>query len=268
MAEPRVTITLGPSGQVVNRGGSKRFTGSDGFLSVNRRSRLDRNKWRHDAKTGSRIAQNDLRLKLMWKRRVEEQRKRGLQEKKANAFRLRHHPQAKGTHRLRQYPPQDILDDFHPEDSFSSQTMDRSRATSPGRSWTAVGFSPPGGFNVLQQVPAIRVAEFSRAGQFVSNEVGASRQTAHMAAQMSYPLARSGGFMRKGALMGVEHLTVAEVLESLALRKYAIIFQAEEIDMHALKQMSDKDLKELGIPMGPRRKILRAVKFRPKQSWP
>ncbi|KAJ0043918.1 hypothetical protein Pint_19405 [Pistacia integerrima] len=198
----------------------------------------------------SRIAQNDLRLKLMWKRRVEEQRKRGLQEKKANAFRLRHHPQAKGTHRLRQYPPQDILDDFHPEDSFSSQTMDRSRATSPGRSWTAVGFSPPGGFNVLQQVPAIRVAEFSRAGQFVSNEVGASRQTAHMAAQMGYPLARSGGFMRKGALMGVEHLTVAE------------------IDMHALKQMSDKDLKELGIPMGPRRKILRAVKLRPKQSWP
>lgn len=30
-------------------------------------------------------------------------------------------------------------------------------------------------------------------------------------------------------LQGVEHLTVAPVLESLGLRKYAITFQAEEV---------------------------------------
>ncbi|XP_044505256.1 uncharacterized protein LOC123225383 isoform X2 [Mangifera indica] len=188
-----------------------------------------------------------LRLKLLWKRHIEEQQKRHIHEKMTNANLLQHHPQAKGTHLLRQFPPTEILNDFYPEDSFSSQTMDRSRARSPGRNWTTVGFLPPGSFNVLQQVPAIRVDDVSRAGQFFSNEVvGASRQTAHIAAQMNYPVVPSAGFMRKSALMGVEHLTVAPVLESLGLRKYAITFQAEEVDMHALKQMSDTDLKEQG----------------------
>nr|XP_011468550.1 PREDICTED: uncharacterized protein LOC101292812 [Fragaria vesca subsp. vesca] len=56
-----------------------------------------------------------------------------------------------------------------------------------------------------------------------------------------------------------KNLSVASLLHRLGLGKYAIIFQAEEVDMSALKQMGDKDLKELGIPMGPRKKILLAL---------
>ncbi|KAF7825799.1 ankyrin repeat and SAM domain-containing protein 6-like [Senna tora] len=48
-------------------------------------------------------------------------------------------------------------------------------------------------------------------------------------------------------------------LQSLGLEKYLLIFQAEEVDMAALKHMTDNDLKAIGIPMGPRKKILLAI---------
>ncbi|RLM75516.1 hypothetical protein C2845_PM15G05490 [Panicum miliaceum] len=38
-------------------------------------------------------------------------------------------------------------------------------------------------------------------------------------------------------------------LSSLGLEKYSITFQAEEVDMAALRHMTDSDLKALGIPM-------------------
>ncbi|KAK9757187.1 hypothetical protein RND81_01G146800 [Saponaria officinalis] len=49
-------------------------------------------------------------------------------------------------------------------------------------------------------------------------------------------------------------------LQSLGLEKYQIIFQAEEVDMTALEHMTDEDLKAMGIPMGPRKKIMLALK--------
>nr|GLL42794.1 protein bicaudal C homolog 1-like [Ipomoea trifida] len=48
-------------------------------------------------------------------------------------------------------------------------------------------------------------------------------------------------------------------LQSLGLEKYSITFQAEEVDMAALVHMTDEDLKAMGIPMGPRKKILLAL---------
>ncbi|KAL2319270.1 hypothetical protein Fmac_028239 [Flemingia macrophylla] len=48
-------------------------------------------------------------------------------------------------------------------------------------------------------------------------------------------------------------------LQSLGLEKYLITFQAEEVDMTALNHMTDEDLKAMGIPMGPRKKILLAL---------
>ncbi|KAL3684215.1 hypothetical protein R1sor_002237 [Riccia sorocarpa] len=53
--------------------------------------------------------------------------------------------------------------------------------------------------------------------------------------------------------------TIAGLLQALGLSKYLATFQEEEVDMTALKHMKDDDLKELGIPMGPRKKILLAV---------
>eukprot|EP00252_Welwitschia_mirabilis_P005990 TRINITY_DN1660_c0_g1_i1.p1 TRINITY_DN1660_c0_g1~~TRINITY_DN1660_c0_g1_i1.p1 ORF type:complete len:220 (+),score=55.79 TRINITY_DN1660_c0_g1_i1:265-924(+) len=58
--------------------------------------------------------------------------------------------------------------------------------------------------------------------------------------------------------------TVASLLQSLGLEKYLITFQAEEIDMTALKHMNDDDLRVLGIPMGPRKKILLALESQAK----
>jgi hypothetical protein len=57
-----------------------------------------------------------------------------------------------------------------------------------------------------------------------------------------------------------EEQTVRTLLHSLGLEKYLITFQTEEIDMAALRHMSDHDLKELGVPMGPRKKILLATR--------
>ncbi|XP_057457165.1 uncharacterized protein LOC130748084 isoform X3 [Lotus japonicus] len=53
--------------------------------------------------------------------------------------------------------------------------------------------------------------------------------------------------------------SVDEFLQSLGLEKYLISFQAEEVDMTALNHMTDEDLKAMGIPMGPRKKILLAL---------
>ncbi|BBN04060.1 hypothetical protein MPTK1_3g01540 [Marchantia polymorpha subsp. ruderalis] len=57
----------------------------------------------------------------------------------------------------------------------------------------------------------------------------------------------------------VDENSIAGLLQSLGLSKYLITFQAEEVDMAALQHMGDDDLKELGVPMGPRKKILLAV---------
>ncbi|KAH9320882.1 hypothetical protein KI387_015521, partial [Taxus chinensis] len=62
-----------------------------------------------------------------------------------------------------------------------------------------------------------------------------------------------------------EERSVASLLQSLGLGKYLITFQAEEVDMAALRHMSDDDLKALGIPMGPRKKILLAMESHTKR---
>jgi len=56
------------------------------------------------------------------------------------------------------------------------------------------------------------------------------------------------------------------LLKSLELEKYSANFQAEEVDMKALVHMNEEDMKSLGIPMGPRKKILSALASRRKKS--
>ncbi|XP_076890449.1 uncharacterized protein LOC143541524 [Bidens hawaiensis] len=72
------------------------------------------------------------------------------------------------------------------------------------------------------------------------------------------PTLPPGGNMQRGQYP-VEPITVEGFLRSLGLEKYLISFKVEEVDMSALSQMGDRDLKELGIPMGPRKKILLAL---------
>src|SRR5918995_1388850 len=52
---------------------------------------------------------------------------------------------------------------------------------------------------------------------------------------------------------------IASWLSRLGLDKYIETFIANEIDRDALRHLSDNDLKEMGLPIGPRRKILAAI---------
>ena len=52
---------------------------------------------------------------------------------------------------------------------------------------------------------------------------------------------------------------IAAWLARLGLSKYAEAFAAHEVDFEALRHLSDDDLKELGLPLGPRRKVLAAL---------
>ncbi|CAL5005114.1 unnamed protein product [Urochloa decumbens] len=60
--------------------------------------------------------------------------------------------------------------------------------------------------------------------------------------------------------------SLESLLKSLELEKYLINFQAEEVDMKALAYMNEEDMKLLGIPMGPRKKILSALAHKKRKS--
>ncbi|CAA7014372.1 unnamed protein product [Microthlaspi erraticum] len=62
-----------------------------------------------------------------------------------------------------------------------------------------------------------------------------------------------------------EPLTVDSFLESIGLGKYTLAFKREEVDMTTIKQMKESDLKDLIIPMGPRKKILQAIACLPNR---
>ncbi|KAJ9554369.1 hypothetical protein OSB04_018414, partial [Centaurea solstitialis] len=73
-----------------------------------------------------------------------------------------------------------------------------------------------------------------------------------------------GGILQRSQYPVEEHLTVEGFLRSLGLEKYVISFKVEEVDMAALSQMGDHDLKELGIPMMGSKGIGSAVG---KSTW-
>src|SRR5262245_63043175 len=52
---------------------------------------------------------------------------------------------------------------------------------------------------------------------------------------------------------------IAEWLASLGLEEYAQRFAENAIDLSVLRDLTDQDLKELGVLLGHRRKILRAI---------
>ena len=49
---------------------------------------------------------------------------------------------------------------------------------------------------------------------------------------------------------------VASWLAQLGLGKYADDFAAHEVDLASLVHLTEHDLKEIGLPLGPRRKVL------------
>jgi len=55
-------------------------------------------------------------------------------------------------------------------------------------------------------------------------------------------------------------LSVNDWLESLGLQKYASVFEEHEIDLDVVPDLTEADLDDLGLPIGPRRKIIKAAR--------
>ena len=53
--------------------------------------------------------------------------------------------------------------------------------------------------------------------------------------------------------------SIREWLESLGLGEYADAFEREKVTLDDLPELSDSELKDLGLPLGPRKRILRAA---------
>jgi class 3 adenylate cyclase len=62
--------------------------------------------------------------------------------------------------------------------------------------------------------------------------------------------------------------TLEAWLETQGLGKYTAIFVEQEIDLEALRLLSDLDLQELGLPLGPRRKLREAIAQMDGRRWP
>ncbi|KAK4836123.1 hypothetical protein QYF36_018840 [Acer negundo] len=169
--------------------------------------------------------------------------------------------------------------------SYSAWTLDHIRRRSPERILaTSRGLSPPRNAGELQRRPVSRTYDDVRTVPYMSKDVHSNQRPVSTSAYMTNPTLPTGsakpappapplrsqlppptGIVQRSAYTGEEQQTVDGLLHSLGLGKYAILFKAEEVDMTALKQMGENDLKELGIPMGPRKKILLAVLPRKKQ---
>ncbi|KAJ4909603.1 Sterile alpha motif (SAM) domain-containing protein [Raphanus sativus] len=73
-----------------------------------------------------------------------------------------------------------------------------------------------------------------------------------------------GSIMQNSPFPVEETLTVDSFLDSLGLGRYSLAFKREEVDMTTIKQMKESDLKDLTIPMGPRKRILQAIACLPR----
>ncbi|XP_072990592.1 uncharacterized protein [Typha latifolia] len=234
-----------------------------------------------------RVGQEDLRLKLMRKDLAE---RRNIGTTKRNEVDLREklsrNSQNSSRYDTRQemstsrasglpkrIPPARSAEDLLQLDlvkrSYSSWTLDEPRRRSPDRFLSASrALSPPKSYSELRNLSSVRSLDASMPSSYMTKDAldGSrpspylSKSTGRVDATKSVVRAPSSmNAMQRNPFASEEPLTVASLLHSLGLGKYAILFQAEEVDMTALKQMGDNDLKELGIPMGPRKKILLAV---------
>ncbi|XP_038889157.1 ankyrin repeat and SAM domain-containing protein 6-like [Benincasa hispida] len=270
----------------------------DLFSSTNKRQRGVGLHWSSsgERKNAYRVGQNDLRLKLMRKNQSKkigigeehsrmdlhnQLSKNSLLSTSGDVIHRRH--EFRGSNLIRQTHSRESADDLYLEHSQRKSTVsyvDRMRVRSPdGIMKSSKGHSPPKYDDEFRRTSFMRETDRSRDEWFSRNSIVDSYRSVDSApvkmkgalpvsGKAAKDLAAISGTMQRSSPMGEVPLSVAGLLNSLGLGKYAIHFQAEEIDMTALRQMGDKDLKELGIPMGPRKKILLALLPRSKQPLP
>jgi class 3 adenylate cyclase len=54
-------------------------------------------------------------------------------------------------------------------------------------------------------------------------------------------------------------MDIGKWLRSLSLERYETIFRENEIDLDVLSELTEGDLEKLGVPMGPRKRLLKAI---------
>ncbi|KAK3013322.1 hypothetical protein RJ639_009293 [Escallonia herrerae] len=148
--------------------------------------------------------------------------------------------------------------------SYSPWTLDRLRRRSPDPVLrTSRALSPPRSEEELQRRPLMRTYEDVRTSTYMSKDaldlsrpmvnpsyMAKTALTAtHAKPVAPLPFPPSGVAQKSSYPQVGEHPTVEGLLHSLGLGKYIINFKHEEVDMTVLRQMGDRDLKELGIPM-------------------
>ncbi|KAL0368272.1 UNVERIFIED_CONTAM: hypothetical protein Scaly_1046100 [Sesamum calycinum] len=149
--------------------------------------------------------------------------------------------------------------------SCSPWTLDRLRQRSPDESFaTSRGISEAKRDEILQRRFAVRTYDDARKSSYVSKdafEISRPMISSNLATMapptgqmktmvpVAPQLPMSGSLAQKNPYVVDDHITVDSFLRSLGLEKYAILFKAEEVDMYSLKRMTERDLKELGIPM-------------------
>ncbi|KAK6922118.1 Sterile alpha motif domain [Dillenia turbinata] len=240
------------------------------------------------------IGKDDLRLKLIQKNMSErsqsadvpngidlrEKLSRTVRPPVNNVMSQRHMREAKGIGLLGRAPSSGSN---HPSsvDSFRSPfpawTLEQLRQRSPdGVSRPSRVLASQRNLEKLPEWPTMQAYNDDRLTRYVSKDVidppiplssAAYLANSTLSARPSKPmppvLARrdsTRGIMQRSSHTADETMNVENLLRSLGLEKYAIFFKAEEVDMTALRQMGDNDLKEMGIPMGPRKKILLALR--------
>uniref|UniRef100_A0A0E0KRL1 SAM domain-containing protein n=1 Tax=Oryza punctata TaxID=4537 RepID=A0A0E0KRL1_ORYPU len=124
--------------------------------------------------------------------------------------------------------------------------------------------SPSRTYDHIRSMPPIRSAGTPRTSGPITRDAPDALRTQPYAAKSTISIdttqpANGVASLPTAPVMPEVPLTVTGLLNSLGLEKYVFLFHAEEVDMAALSQMGDSDLKEIGVPMGPRKKILQAV---------
>lgn len=295
MSRPQVTITLGHTGQVVKRtsGSGETFRSDYGSVSGSKRSVRDRlgnggdqpynnKRQKHQ---GTQVNKDDLRFKLLRKKELSMDLREKLSRTVLPPLRVdprERERDPKETGLIRRMPPARSQDDFEMESyrkSYAAWNLDGLRRRSPDRLVSTSrprGVSPPRVIEVRRQV---RPVEASRPSHMMNRDVISVPGPTTLVRKPTLPVEgakpvlrlapqTASGVVQKSPYMGEQPVTVASLLQTLGLSKYSIMFQAEEVDMPALRQMGDSDLKELGIPMGPRKKILLAIAPRVRRHPP
>ncbi|URE42076.1 hypothetical protein MUK42_03221 [Musa troglodytarum] len=262
-----------------------------GSQHKNKRIRTENN----NSSSDRRIGRNDLRFKLINKSLFRKTDTGGggqndvdLREKlsrnreisfKSNPRRNLGEFRTSGT--VRRLPPMRSADDLLQLDSkrksYSSRTVDERRHRSPDKlNSNARAFYSPRSHKDLPHALSMRPIDASRHSSFIKNGLVNSSRTISSLGKTGLPIdagksvvrdSSSGSIMHRSTHKPEEPFTVSGFLNALGLGKYAILFQAEEIDMTSLREMGDHDLKELGIPMGPRKKILLALLSHTKYQY-